>query len=52
MIGPSKTGMVYYTLPLFSGVLAWFLLGENIGMLHFISGGLIISGIFIANHES
>ena len=51
MIGASKTGMIYYTLPLFSGILAWFILGEDIGMLHFISGLMIISGIFIANYE-
>ena len=51
MIGAAKAGMVYYTLPLFSGILAWFFLGEDIGMLHFISGLMIVSGIFIANYE-
>jgi len=51
IIGAPKAGMVYYTLPLFSGVLAWFFLGEAIGMLHFISGLLIVSGILTANRE-
>ncbi len=49
--GASKAGMIYYTLPLFSGILAWLLLGEAVGTVHLISGALIISGIFLANHE-
>jgi drug/metabolite transporter (DMT)-like permease len=51
MIGASKAGITYYTLPLFSGVLAWILLDENIGMIHFTSGVLIVSGILTANYE-
>jgi len=51
IIGVSKAGITYYTLPLFSGVLAWFLLDENIGMVHFTSGVLIVSGILMANYE-
>lgn len=50
MIGASKAGMTYYTLPLFSGVLAWFFLNEDIGWLHFSSGLLIVSGIVVANY--
>ena len=51
LIGVSKTGMVYYTLPIFSGVMAWYFLGEDIGLLHLGSGVLIVSGIFMANHQ-
>ena len=51
-VGPSKAGMVYYTLPLFSGFLAYLLLKEDIGIIHFYSMGLIISGILTANYES
>lgn len=51
-VGPSKAGMVYYTLPLFSGFLAYFFLKEDIGMIHCYSALLIISGILIANYES
>jgi drug/metabolite transporter (DMT)-like permease len=51
MIGVSKAGMVYYTLPIFSGLLAWHFLGEDIGLLHLASGGLIVTGIVMANHE-
>ena len=49
-IGPTKAGMVYYTLPLFSGVLAYIFLQESISSLHFACAGLIISGIFVANY--
>ncbi|MCT4636988.1 MAG: DMT family transporter [Bacteroidales bacterium] len=48
-IGPSKSGMVYYTLPLFSGLLAWAVLNEGVGLTHFVSGVLIITGIIISN---
>lgn len=50
-VGPSKAGMVYYTLPLFSGFLAWFFLGEEISIVHFYSMLLIVPGILFANHE-
>ncbi len=32
MIGVSKTGMVYYTLPIFSGLMAWYFLDEDLGV--------------------
>ena len=50
-VGPSKAGMVYYTLPLFSGFLAHFFLKEDITILHFYSALLIASGILTANYE-
>jgi len=43
--------MVYYTLPLFSGVAAHFFLKEDIHIIHFYSVLLIVSGILAANHE-
>ncbi len=51
-LGPSKAGMVYYTLPLFSGFLGYLFLNETMGILHFFSMVLIFSGIVITNHES
>lgn len=48
-IGPSKSGLIYYTLPLFSGLLAYFFLDEGIGMVHLFSALLIVAGIFTAN---
>jgi len=51
-VGPSKAGMIYYTLPLFSGLLAYLFLNEEISVVHFISAVLIVSGILTANFES
>ena len=51
VIGPSNAGAVYYSLPLFSGLEAWLLLGENIGPVHVLSGVLIVSGIFMATRQ-
>lgn len=48
-IGPSNAGMVYYTLPIFSGILAYSFLNEIITSNHLISAALIISGIVITN---
>lgn len=50
-IGPVKAGMIYYTLPIFSGILAHFILKEVVGILHLLSAILIISGIVIANKK-
>lgn len=50
-IGASKAGIIYYTLPLFSGISAYIFLKESITMIHFYSSLLIITGIFAANYE-
>ncbi len=52
ILGPSKAGMVYYVLPLFSGFLGYLFLNENINTIHFYSMVLIFSGIIVTNHES
>jgi len=52
VLGPSKAGMVYYTLPLFSGFLGYLFLNESIRMIHFYSMILIFTGIIVTNHES
>ncbi len=49
MIGPTEAGLVYYTLPLFSGILSILLLGESVSIVHLVSSVLIIGGILMAN---
>lgn len=51
-IGPLKSGLIYYTLPLFSGLLAYVFLDETIGIVHLISALLIVAGILTANRVS
>ena len=50
-IGASKSGIIYYSLPLFSTLWAILILGEKIQFVHFTSMILIVSGIFIATKK-
>ena len=51
-IGAVSAGMIYYLLPLFSGLVAFVLLGEELHFYHLISGLLIVSGILIINRKT
>ncbi len=48
-VGATKAAMVYYSMPLFSGFLAFFVLGESVSVIHLYSLLLIVPGIVIAN---
>jgi len=48
-LGATRAGMVYYSMPVLSGFLAFFVLGESIGAIHLYSLLLIVPGIVIAN---
>lgn len=50
-IGPSRSAMIYYMLPVFSGLSAYFFLGESIGVIHLVSTLLIVSGVLTALHQ-
>jgi len=50
-IGAAKSGIIYYSLPLFSSFWAILILGEHIRLVHFTSMILIISGIVIATKK-
>ena len=50
-IGPTKSSMIYYSLPIFSGLLAYLFLGEVIENIHLLSMFLIATGIFTAIYE-
>lgn len=43
--GPVLTGVVYYTMPIMSGILAYLILGEAMTPVHYISGAAIIGGV-------
>ncbi|WP_338238562.1 DMT family transporter [Persicobacter diffluens] len=51
LVGAAKSGMVYYLLPLFSGLLAWLILDEALQPTHALSAFLIISGILLSNYQ-
>lgn len=48
ILGPTKPSMIYYTLPIFSGLLAYLILGEKILHIHLLSMLLILIGVLIA----
>lgn len=47
-VGPVRSSLVYYTLPVFSGCLAWLLLGEPLTWVHLLSMALILGGVVLA----
>lgn len=47
-IGPSKSAVIYYSLPLFCGVEAVLFLGEPLLWVHFASAALILGGLVLA----
>ncbi len=51
-IGPTHAGMIYYTLPLFSGIEAWLVLGEPITLVHGISAIGILYGIYLSTRTT
>jgi len=50
-IGPAKTALIYYTLPIFSGIAAMIFLDEPITLIHVFSMLLIVAGIAVAGRE-
>ncbi|QZK91060.1 DMT family transporter [Flavobacterium sp. CHNK8] len=51
LIGTSKTALIYYLIPVFSGLLAYLFLNQEISLLQMISMGIIISGLLITNKK-
>lgn len=51
LIGTQKTALIYYLIPVFSGILAYFFLNQNIVLSQIISMGIIISGLLITNSK-
>lgn len=49
LIGTSKTAVIYYLIPVFSGILAYVFLGQAIVITQIISMGIIITGLLITN---
>jgi drug/metabolite transporter (DMT)-like permease len=48
-IGSVKTGLVYYTIPIFSSILAIFLLHEPLANYHFVGFVFVFLGIVLSN---
>jgi len=49
LIGPARSALIYYLLPVFSAIQAILLLNEPLRVIHIVSFLMIISGVVIAN---
>lgn len=48
VLGPARTGMLMYLIPLYNAGLAWLLLGERLAFYHLAGTALILTGIALA----
>ena len=48
LIGPSRSGIFLHLMPIFSSLMAIFLLGERLAIFHILGASLIIFGIFVS----
>jgi drug/metabolite transporter (DMT)-like permease len=51
-LGPSRTSLQVYLTPLYTALLAWLLLGEQLRLYHLVGGALILPGLFLATRAS
>ncbi|WP_043307180.1 DMT family transporter [Pseudomonas sp. ML96] len=47
-LGPARTAMSNYLMPVFTAILGWLLLGEGLQEHHWVGGALIVSGLVLA----
>ncbi|MDD0841646.1 DMT family transporter [Pseudomonas sp. Gutcm_11s] len=47
-LGPARTAMSNYLMPVFTAILGWLLLGEGLQGYHWLGGALIVSGLVLA----
>jgi len=47
-VGPNRAMVFYNMLPVYGSILGVILLGESLGLQHFIGGGLILAGSLLA----
>ena len=49
ILGPSRTSLFSNLIPIFSSIEAVLILGEQITLVHLISGAMVITGLLLAN---
>ena len=52
LIGPSRSGVFLHLMPIFSSLMAVFLLGEQFSFHHIVGTLLIISGILLSSKKN
>ncbi|MFL9811877.1 DMT family transporter [Stutzerimonas sp. VN223-3] len=51
-VGAAKAAMATYLMPVFTAILGWLVLGEGLQTFHWIGGGLIFAGLFLATRPT
>lgn len=50
-LGPGKTGLTIYVIPVYNGGLAWAILGETIKWYHLAGAVLVLPGLYFATRQ-
>jgi drug/metabolite transporter (DMT)-like permease len=50
IVGPSKSALIYYMIPVFTGIAAYLFLDEKFRIISLLSMALIVCGILTANY--
>lgn len=50
-IRPTHVAMLFATQPLFAAVVAWAWLGDRMGVVQLLGGGLIVAGVVVAGRQ-
>jgi len=51
MIGAARSGAVYYSIPVFAGILAYFTLGEPLTLIDFMSMCIVGFGVYLTGKK-
>jgi drug/metabolite transporter (DMT)-like permease len=52
LIGPNRAGIFLHLMPVFSALMAIFLLGEKFSHYHFYGALFIVFGIFLSSKKA
>lgn len=51
-IGPARTGLFLYLVPVFGSALSSLVLGEHLALFHVVGFALVLAGLFIGNRKA
>lgn len=51
-LGTLKTGLLYYLMPVFSSIEAYFILGEKMSAVQLSGGVFVLAGVFVAAYHN
>jgi drug/metabolite transporter (DMT)-like permease len=50
-LGASPTALILYLAPVYTALMAWILLGEDLRLYHLLGAALILPGIFLSTRR-